>query len=135
MGEANKALGVKDDLRDARDAVMKALAKVTLRVTSSHKYQRVQYFISTPVLLAMALIRKTSAPAMSGLLAQLNMPSREDVLTLAQRMTHVEMVLDDVDAGLEQVLRSMPTPRTLWTPSRDRDIAIEPSRAVMAEEA
>ena len=74
-------------------------------------------------------------PAMSGVLARLNMPSRGDVLTLSQRMTHIEMVLDDVGAGFDQLRRSIPTTRPQRTPSRDRDIGTGPPDAFSAKEA
>jgi hypothetical protein len=42
---------------------------------------------------------------MADLLARFNMPSREDVLALSQRLTRIEMVLDDVGAGMDQLRR------------------------------
>ncbi|MBA3914743.1 MAG: hypothetical protein H0X25_13045 [Acidobacteriales bacterium] len=38
---------------------------------------------------------------MTRALAQSNMPSREDILSLAERLTHIEMRLDDIDAKLD----------------------------------
>jgi hypothetical protein len=135
MSETNKGLDVKKVLRDVRDAGMDAWAKTMLRLTYSHEYQRLQGFISKPTLLAIALFRKTTESAMSGVLAQLHMPSREDVLTLSQRLTHIEMVLDDLGAGMDQLRRSA-APRPQRTPPRERtDIGSEAPRAVSAKEA
>ena len=93
-------------VRDARDAGMDAWAKLMLRLTSSHEYQRMQGFISRPTLLALAMFRKASDSTMGGVLGNLNMPSREEVLQISQRLTHIEMALDDLAAGLDQLRRS-----------------------------
>jgi len=93
-------------VRDARDAGMDAWAKLMLRLTSSHEYQRMQGFISKPTLLAIAMFRKASDSTMGGVLGNLNMPSREEVLQISQRLTHIEMALDDLAAGLDQLRRS-----------------------------
>src|SRR5882724_4391096 len=93
-------------VRDARDAGMDAWAKLMLRLTSSHEYQRMQGFISKPTLLAIAVFRKASDSTMGGVLGNLNMPSREEVLQISQRLTHIEMALDDLAAGLDQLRRS-----------------------------
>jgi hypothetical protein len=133
--DVKKSLDVKKVMRDVRDAGMDAWAKVMLRLTYSHKYQRLQGLIAKPSLLAIGLFRKTTESAMSGVLAQLNMPSRGEVLTLSQRMTHNEMVLDDLGAGFDQLRRSIPTTRPQRTPSRDRDIGTEPPHAFSAKQA
>ena len=93
-------------VRDARDAGMDAWAKLMLRLTGSHEYQRVQGFIFKPTLLAIAMFRKASDSTMGGVLGNLNMPSREEVLQISQRLTHIEMALDDLAAGLDQLRRS-----------------------------
>jgi hypothetical protein len=135
MSEANKGLAVKKTLRDVRDAGMDAWAKVTLRLTSSHQYKRLQGFIAKPTLMAIALFRTTTESAMSRVLGRLNMPSRGDLLMLSQRMTHIEMVLDDVAAGFDQFRRSTSTARLQRTPSRDRDSGTEPPRAFSVKES
>jgi len=37
-------------------------------------------------------------------LQQMSLPSRKEVLNLAERLTHIEMRLDDMDAKLDEVL-------------------------------
>jgi hypothetical protein len=103
MADESKGFDVTKVLRDLRDAGMDAWAKMMLRLTYSHEYQRLQGMIAKPTLLGIALWRKASENAMSGVLSQLNMPSREDVLHLSQRLTHIEMTLDDLGAAMEQV--------------------------------
>jgi len=135
MSETNKGFDAKKILNDVRDAGMDAFAKAMLRLTYSRKYLRLQGFIAKPAMLAIALFRKTMDSATSRVLAQLNMPSRVDVLTLSQRMTHIEFVLDDMGAGFDQLRRSTSTARPQRTPGRDRDIGTEPPRAFSAKEA
>jgi hypothetical protein len=40
-------------------------------------------------------------------LTSLNMPVRTDVISLAERLTNVEMRLDDLDAKLDDILRAI----------------------------
>jgi hypothetical protein len=134
MSEANKGFDPVKLLKDARDGGMDAWAKLMLRLTSSHEYQRLQGAISKPTLLAIALYRKAAGSAMSEVLANLNMPSREEVLALSTRLTHIEMAIDDLGAGLEQLRRSAGGIRPQRTSSRDRDNNSE-TRAVSATEA
>ena len=134
MSEANKGFDPIKLIREARDSGLDAWAKLMLRLTSSHEYQRVQGMISKPTLLAIALYRKAAESAMSEVLAQLNMPSREDVLSLSTRLTHIEMAIDDLGAGLEQLRRSVGGARPQRTSTRDRDGGPE-TRGVSTPEA
>ena len=134
MSEANKGFDPIKLIREARDGGLDAWAKLMLRLTSSHEYQRVQGAISKPTLLAVALYRKAAESAMSEVLAQLNMPSREDVLSLSTRLTHIEMAIDDLGAGLEQLRRAVGVARPQRTSSRDRDAGSE-TRPSSAQEA
>jgi hypothetical protein len=133
MGEADKKGDVKKLLQDARDSVMDAWAKLALNLTSSHEYQRLQGMIVKPALLGIALFRKASESVMSPLLAQMNMPSREEVLGIAQRLTHIEMTLDDLGAALEQLRRSA-GPRPQRAP-RDREVKPDNGSSITAKDA
>ena len=134
MAEADKGIDVKKLLRDSRDGVIDAWAKLMLRLTSSHEYQRLQGAISKPALLGIALFRKTTESAMSEILAQLNMPSREEVLGVSQRLTHIEMVLDDLSASLDQLRRSTGGARPQRPSPRAGEAGPE-TRPVSAKEA
>jgi hypothetical protein len=133
MSEAKKGFDVVKLLKDARDGGMDAWATLMLRLTGSHEYQRLQGAISKPTLLALALYRKATESAMSGVLAQLNMPSREEVLALSQRLTHIEMVLDDLGADLDQLRRMAAAGRSRRPASRDRDVNSETGPAAAKE--
>jgi hypothetical protein len=98
-------------LGERRDKLMNALAGVTLRVTSSRPYFVITSALSRPALFAMGASRKATIAATSKILAQMNMPSREDMLTLSQRLTRIEMVLDDLSAAMDAVAAASAKPR------------------------
>ena len=109
--EATKRFELFKSLRAARDSLLGDVAKVTLAVTSTHAWQRVNAAVAKPGQLVSAILKQKREAAMADLLGQLNMPSREDVLTLSQRLTRIEMVLDDVSAGLDQLRRTAVRPQ------------------------
>lgn len=106
-------------MREMRDAAMDRWAKVALRMTSSHEYQHLQGAVMKPTLLAMALYRKAAESAMSDVLAGLNMPSRDEVLQLSRRLTHIEMALDDLGAAVDQLRRGQQRPQRASARERD----------------
>src|SRR5450631_2540824 len=116
--EASK--GLLDKLRGVRDSAMEDLAKVTLSWTSSDTFQALNAVISKPAMLTTAILRRKTEAAMADVLSRLNLPSREDVLALSQRLTRIEMTLDDLGAGMDHIRRaSGQKPRPT---ARDRDI-------------
>ena len=93
-------------VRGVRDSAMEDLAKVTLAWTSSNTFQALNAAVSRPAMLAAVIVRKASESVTAEVLARLNMPSRDDVLALSQRLTRIELVLDDVGAGIDQLRRA-----------------------------
>ncbi len=53
---------------------------------------------------AMALMRRQMGDLMEQTLQQMNLPSRQAVMGLAERLTQIEMRLDDLQAKLDQAL-------------------------------
>lgn len=135
MSDSDEKFDAVKMFRDARDGLMDAWAKLALDLTSSHEYQRLQGMIAKPALLGIALFRKASESLMSPVLAQLNMPSREEVLGISQRLTHIEMTLDDLGAALEQLRRSTAARPQRTVPARDRDIMPDNASSISAKEA
>ena len=43
---------------------------------------------------------------MTQTLAQLNLPSRDDITRIAERLTNIEMRLDDMEAQIDEALPS-----------------------------
>lgn len=52
----------------------------------------------------MGFIRKQVADAMEQYLQQMNLPTRKEVIVVAERLTHIEMTIDDLDAKIDQIL-------------------------------
>ena len=52
----------------------------------------------------MALIRRQVGETMEQYLHQMSLPTRDEVLGLADRLTKIEMAIDDVDAKMDEVL-------------------------------
>lgn len=53
---------------------------------------------------AMGMMRRQLGDLMEQSLQQMSLPTRSDMLSLAQRMTSMEMRLDDLEAKLDEVL-------------------------------
>jgi hypothetical protein len=115
--ESNKSF--LDRVRAVRDSTMEDLARVTLAWTSSDTFQTINAAISKPALLTTAVLRRATESAMADVLARLNLPSREDVLALSQRLTRIELVLDDLGSGMDQLRRA--SSRQQRPAARERD--------------
>jgi SMC interacting uncharacterized protein involved in chromosome segregation len=55
-----------------------------------------------------APFRKVIESTMTQVLTQLNLPMRSDITGLGERLTHIEMRLDDLEAKLDERPRSEP---------------------------
>ena len=111
---------VVEAFRKLRDAGLDVLANATRRVTSSEPYARVGGVLSQPPLVIQGFVREARSKAMAQLLGELNMPSREEVLALSQRLTHIETVLDDLGASLDEIRASRRAPEGRTDGARPR---------------
>ncbi len=57
-----------------------------------------------------APVRKIMDKGIAQTMAQLNLPTRDDISRLAERLTHIEMRLDDMDAKLDESLAASAKP-------------------------
>jgi hypothetical protein len=53
---------------------------------------------------AAAMMRQQMGGIMQQVLQQMSLPTRQDVVRLAERLTHMEMRLDDVDSKTDEIL-------------------------------
>jgi len=53
---------------------------------------------------ALALARRQVGQLMEQYLRQMNLPTRSEVIGIAERLTKIEMAMDDLDAKLDEVL-------------------------------
>ena len=98
-------------LRTARDAYMDTWSKTMIELVNSEGYAQATSRMLDSYLTMSTPVRKLLESSMAQVLTQLNMPTRADVISLAERMTNIEMRLDDLDARfdqLERLLRERP---------------------------
>ena len=96
-----------DPWRGMRDAYMDVWAKTMVEAVNSEAYAQASGAILDSYLTASSPFREAVEKTMLKVLEQMSMPSRADVISLAERMTNVEMRLDDMDAKLDRILRQV----------------------------
>ena len=93
--------------KTARDANMEAWSKMMIDIVNSDEYARTTGAALDQYLTASQPFRDALERSMTQTLAMMNMPSRAEVISLAERLVNVEMRLDDMDAKLSEVHRSL----------------------------
>jgi hypothetical protein len=106
-----------------RDAYLDTWSKMMIDMVNSEAYARATGQLLDGYLTASEPFRQIIESTMTRTLAQLNMPSRDEVTSVAERLTNIEMRLDDLDAKLDELLREL---RSRPSPARS-------SRAKAAE--
>lgn len=86
------------------DAMSKSWAKAMSDTVSSESFARSMGEQMESSLEVASLMRKQMAEVMEKYLEGMSMPSRKDVISVAERLNKIEMALDDLDAKLDQVL-------------------------------
>src|SRR5580692_12551596 len=121
-----KAFDPMDPWRGVRDVYMDAWAKTMVETVNSEAYAQATGTILDTYLTVSAPFREALEKAMVKTLEQMAMPSRADILSIAERMTNIEMRLDDLDAKLDNIQRLIvkvggaPRPRSAKTPQPSR---------------
>jgi hypothetical protein len=92
--------------RKMRDAGMDAWAKTMVEYVNSDTYSQFSGQMLDAYLTGSAPFRSMVEKTMIRALEQLSLPSRADFVSLAERLTNIEMRLDDIDAKLDQLLAS-----------------------------
>jgi hypothetical protein len=93
-------------LKQLRDATMENWAKLMTGVVNTDAYAGATGAMLDATLNATAPFRELVEKSMEQALANLHMPSREDVIRLATQLTHIEMRLDDMEAKLDAMART-----------------------------
>ena len=88
-----------------RDVYMDAWGKTMVDMVNSEAYAQATGAMLDSYLTVSAPFREAIEKAMLKTLEQLAMPSRADVVSIAERMTNIEMRLDDLDAKLDNIQR------------------------------
>jgi hypothetical protein len=90
--------------RTMRDANLETWAKSMTSMVNTDVFAKAIGLQLDTLLAASAPVQKAVQQYMESYLAQANMPSRGEVVSLATRLTHIEMRLDDLQAQLDDVL-------------------------------
>jgi hypothetical protein len=89
--------------REMRDQYLDAWGKVMIETVNTDSYARATGAMLDSYLTASTPFREALEKVMLQALQQMSMPSRADFCSLAERATHIEMKLDDMDARLERI--------------------------------
>jgi hypothetical protein len=103
--------------KNMRDAGMDAWSKTMIQLVNSEAYAQATGTVLDAWLATSAPFRKVLESTMTQVLTQLNMPTRTDVTGVAERLTHIEMRLDDLEAKLDN--RSQPAPKAAPAKSKE----------------
>jgi hypothetical protein len=108
-----------DTFRQLRDNYLDAWAKSMVEVVNTDAYAKATGALLDTYLSVSSPFRETMEKALAQTLAQLSMPSRADVISLAERLTNLELKIDDIDAKLDQIVGGpRPTARIRRPPRR-----------------
>jgi hypothetical protein len=91
--------------RGMRDAYLDAWAKSMVNMVNSEAYAQANGAMLDTYLTVSTPFREAVEKAMLKTLEQLAMPSRADIVSIAERMTNIELRLDDMDAKLDNIQR------------------------------
>ena len=89
-------------LKTMRDANMESWSRMMIELVNTDAYARGTGEMLDAWLSNSAPFRKAIEAALTRALANLNMPSRAEVISLAERLTNIEVRLDDLEARLEE---------------------------------
>ncbi len=93
--------------RSIRDANLDAWAKGMVSLVNTEAFAKAIGLQLDTMLAASAPIKQAVQQYMEAYLAQVNMPSRGEVVSLAQRLTNIELRLDDMQATLDELLAAV----------------------------
>ena len=94
--------------KNMRDSGMDAWSKMMIQMVNTEAYAQASSMMMDTWLTNSAPFRKVIESTMTQVLTQLNLPMRSDITGLGERLTHIEMRLDDIEAKLDERPRSEP---------------------------
>ena len=93
--------------RTTQNASLEAWSKTMIELVNTEAYAEATGRLLDSYLAASVPMRRAIEQAMTQVLGQVNMPSRAEVLSIAERMTNIEMRLDDLDARFDDMQRTL----------------------------
>lgn len=106
-----------EPFRTMRDAYLENAAAVMVKFVNTEAYAQTTGAMLDAYLTFTAPFRVAMERTMSQALAQWGMPSRQEVASLSERCTHLEMKLDDIDMKLEELVRALRAERGSLRPA------------------
>jgi polyhydroxyalkanoic acid synthase PhaR subunit len=94
--------------KNMRDTGMDTWSKMMIQLVNTEAYAQASAAMLDTWLTTSAPFRKAIESTMTQVLTQLNMPTRTDITSLAERLTHIEMRLDDLEAKLDERQHATP---------------------------
>jgi hypothetical protein len=92
--------------KSMRDTNMDAWSKMMIQLVNTEAYAQATAAMLDAWLSSSAPFRKAIETTTTQTLINLNMPTRADIISLADRLTNIEMRLDDLEAKLDEGLRN-----------------------------
>lgn len=91
--------------RTTQNASLDAWSKAMIELVNTDAYADATGRMLDSYLAASVPMRKMVEQSMTQVLGQINIPTRSEVLSIAERMTNIEMRLDDLDARFDDIQR------------------------------
>jgi len=105
--EEKKSYDPFEPFRGMRDAYLEGFSKAMVDVVNSEGYSQATGAMLDCYLTASAPFREALEKTMLQAMQQLSLPSRQELASLAERFTNVEMRLDDLDAKLDNLAKEL----------------------------
>lgn len=94
-------------MRSMRDATLDAWSKMMIDMVNSDAYAQATAKWLDTYLTASKPFRDIMETTTTQVLTEFNMPTRADIISLAERMTNIEMRLDDLDIRFDEIQKSL----------------------------
>jgi len=103
QARSSKPFDPLEPFRGMRDSYLDAMAKAMVEAVNTEGYAQATGAMLDNTLTISAPFRVAMEKSMLQVLEQLSLPSRQDILALAERFSNLEMRLDDIDAKLDRI--------------------------------
>jgi len=90
--------------RKLRDSYLEGMSKVMIETVNKEEYAQATGALLNNYVTVLAPFREAMDKAMAMTLEQFSLPSRQQVMSLAERFTNLEIRLDDMDAKLDHLV-------------------------------
>ena len=107
MTAQTEAPGILDALRTARDRALGAAGTIADVVAESESFGSTMARTMNATAAITGSVRSVAHSGTELMAAWLNLPTRRQVIDLASRVNHMELVLDDIEAATGEMLQHL----------------------------